>query len=80
MASWHDVRRIALALPETDESVVHEHASVAGPEQGLCVGAAPAPRGSGGELEEVIVEAWLTRAPKRMAKDYMETRCPPDGE
>jgi hypothetical protein len=27
MASWHDVRRIALALPETDESVVHEHAS-----------------------------------------------------
>ena len=27
MASWDDVRRIALALPETDESVVHEHAS-----------------------------------------------------
>jgi len=26
------------------------------------------------ELEELITEAWLCRAPKRLAKDYMETR------
>src|ERR1700682_1440273 len=27
MASWDDVRRIALALPETDEQLSHGHAS-----------------------------------------------------
>jgi hypothetical protein len=26
------------------------------------------------ELEEVIVEAWLTRAPKRVAREYVETK------
>ncbi len=26
------------------------------------------------ELEELIVEAWLHRAPKRLAKQYLETR------
>lgn len=26
------------------------------------------------ELEEVIVEAWLARAPKRLAKEYIDTR------
>ena len=26
------------------------------------------------ELEEVIVEAWLARAPKRLAQDYIESR------
>jgi hypothetical protein len=31
------------------------------------------------ELEELIVEAWLTRAPKRLAKEYMETK-PRSGE
>lgn len=25
------------------------------------------------ELEELIVEAWLSRAPKRLARDYLET-------
>jgi hypothetical protein len=29
------------------------------------------------ELEEVIVEAWLARAPKRLAKEYAETQLPP---
>jgi hypothetical protein len=28
------------------------------------------------ELEEVIVEAWLARAPKRLARDYIESRFP----
>jgi len=26
------------------------------------------------ELEELIVEAWLSQAPKRLAKDYLEAR------
>ena len=25
------------------------------------------------DLDEVIVEAWLARAPKRLARDYVET-------
>jgi hypothetical protein len=29
------------------------------------------------ELEELIVEAWLARAPKRLAKDYVETHLDP---
>ena len=29
------------------------------------------------ELEEVIVEAWLARAPKRLAKEYAEAHLPP---
>jgi hypothetical protein len=28
------------------------------------------------ELEEVVVEAWLARAPKRLARDYIESRFP----
>jgi hypothetical protein len=28
------------------------------------------------ELDELIVEAWLTRAPKRLAKDYLATTGP----
>jgi hypothetical protein len=29
------------------------------------------------ELEEVIVEAWLSRAPKRLAEEYIETHLGP---
>jgi hypothetical protein len=28
---------------------------------------------SSAELEELIVEAWLARAPKRLAKDYLDS-------
>jgi hypothetical protein len=28
-------------------------------------------------LEELIVEAWLVRAPKRVAKQYIDIRLPP---
>jgi hypothetical protein len=31
------------------------------------------------ELEELIVEAWLARAPKRLAKQYIDTQLPPPG-
>ncbi|MDQ6775513.1 MAG: MmcQ/YjbR family DNA-binding protein [Actinomycetota bacterium] len=131
MASWDDVRRIALALPETDERVVHEHASWRVRDKGfvwerplrrgdLEALGADAPTGpilgarvehlgakealiaddpgvffttphfdgyaavlvrldkiAVDELEEVIVEAWLARAPKRVAKAYVETKLPP---
>jgi hypothetical protein len=32
------------------------------------------------ELEELVVEAWLARAPKRLARQYIETHFPADGE
>lgn len=31
------------------------------------------------ELGEVIVEAWISRAPKRLAKQYIDTQMPPRG-
>jgi hypothetical protein len=128
MASWDDVRRIALALPETEEGVTHGSASWrvrdklfvwerplrasdlralgdAAPDGAILgarvehLGAKEAlladPSGvffttphfdgypavlvrleaiSLEELEEVVVEAWLARAPKRVAAAYLESR------
>jgi len=126
MATWDDVRRIALALPETTEAVSWEHAHWRVKDKGFvwerplrrsdleALGDA-APDGpilgarvehlvakealladdpavffttphfdgypavlvrldeiSMHDLEEVIVEAWLCRAPKRLARAYME--------
>jgi hypothetical protein len=31
------------------------------------------------ELNEVIVEAWLARAPRRLAEQYIDTQLPPRG-
>jgi hypothetical protein len=126
MASWDDVRRIALALPETSEETSRGNAhwrvkdkgfvwerplrgtdrralgesAPSGPILGVRVehlGAKEAlladdpavffttPHFDGypavlvlleeialDELEELIVEAWLCRAPKRLAKAYLE--------
>jgi hypothetical protein len=36
------------------------------------------PRIATGELEELIVEAWLSRAPKRLAKAYIDEHLQPD--
>jgi hypothetical protein len=131
MASWDDVRRIALALPETDERTSREscqwrvkdklfvwerplrrkeiealgQSAPKGPILGARVehlGAKEAlladnpdvffttPHFDGypailvrleeiavEELDEVIVEAWLSRAPKRLAEEYIDTRLPP---
>ena len=128
VAGWADVRRIALALPETSERTSHGNATwrvrdklfvwerplrradldalgdaaPAGPILGARVehvGAKEAlladdpavyfttPHFDGypailvrleaigsDELEEVIVEAWLVQAPKRLAKEYSEAR------
>ena len=126
MASWDDVRRIALALPETNERLSRDHAfwrvrekgfvwerplrqsdlralgdaAPQGPILGVRVehlGAKEAllasepdvcfttPHFDGypavlvqleriplDELEELIVEAWLCRAPRRVAQAYLE--------
>jgi hypothetical protein len=127
VASWEDVRRIALALPETSEGTswgnvswrvrdklfVWERplrpadlraladAAPAGPILGARVehvGAKEAlladdpdvyfttphfdgypailvrlERIAGDELQEVIVEAWLCQAPKRLAREFLQT-------
>ena len=131
VATWDDVRRIALSLPDTSERMswgtpswrVHDKgfvwerplrhsdlkalgdAAPTGPILGARVehlGAKTAllesepevffttPHFEGypavlirldeiavDELEEVIVEAWLTRAPKRLAKEWSEANLPP---
>lgn len=130
MATWDDVRRIALALPETAERLSHGHASwrvrdklfvwerplrdadlralgdaaPEGPILGVRVehlGAKAAliaedpnaffttPHFDGypavlvclekigaEELVEVIVEAWIAQAPKRLAREYVERHFP----
>ena len=128
MATWEEVRRIALALPETDEHLTRgntawrvgkklfvwerplrktdlEALGGSAPE-GPILGArvehllakealiADEPgiyftiphfdgypavlvqldRISAADLEELTVEAWLSRAPKRLAESYLESR------
>jgi hypothetical protein len=131
MASWDDVRRIALGLPETSETSSRELAfwrvrdkgfvwerplrpadvralgdrAPAGPILGARVEHLVAkealladdpdvffttPHFDGypavlvrldeitvTDLDEVIVEAWLARAPKRLARDYIAARGEP---
>jgi hypothetical protein len=127
MATWEDVRRIALALPETSERLSRDLASWRVRDKGF-VWERPlrpadvralgdrAPRGpilgarvehlvakealladdpdvffttphfdgypavlvqldriTVEDLEEVIVEAWLARAPKRLAQEYIDS-------
>jgi hypothetical protein len=127
MATWHDVRRIVLALPETMEDpsrevvewrfrnkiIVWERAlrqadldalgieGLAGPVLGARVASVTAkkeliaddpavyfttPHFNGypavlvwldsigvAELDEIVLDAWLTRAPRRLARRYLES-------
>ena len=130
MATWDDVRRIALALPDTTEGTTHGQMSWQVRSKGFvwerplrasdlrALGDA-APTGSilgarvehlgakeallaedpgvffttphfdgfaavlvrldeisFDDLEELIVEAWLARAPKRLAKTYIDAELP----
>jgi hypothetical protein len=131
MASWDDVRRIALALPESSERSARGLASwrvreklfvwerpLRPAEVGALGGDAPEgailgvrvehvgakealladdpdvffttphfdgypavlvrlERIAADELSELIVEAWLSRAPKRLAQKYIDTEMPP---
>ena len=126
MADWDDVRRLALALPETSEGTAHGNtawrvrdklfvwdrplrqkdldalgeSAPAGPVLGARVEHLVAKealladdpsvyfttphfdgypavlvnldRIAAADLEELVVEAWLCRAPKRLARDYAE--------
>jgi hypothetical protein len=130
VATWDDVRRIALSLPDTSEQLSHGHASwrvrdkgfvwerplrpadvralAEGAPDGPILGARvehlvakealladdpdvyfTTPHFDGyasvlvklehitlDDLEELIVEAWLARAPKRVAREYAKTRWP----
>jgi hypothetical protein len=133
MATWDDVRRIALSLPDTSEQLSHGHAAWRVRDKGFvwerplrpadlrALGDA-APQGpilgarvehlvakealladnpevffttphfdgypavlvrlekvARADLEEVIVEAWLARAPKRLAREYAQMRWPESG-
>lgn len=134
MATWDDVRKIALSLPETSETVKHGNASWQVKDKGFVwerplrrsdlealgddapdgpilgarvehLGAKAAliesepgvffttPHFDGyaavlirlgeigiDELREVIVEAWLARAPKRVAEAYAKANLPPSTE
>jgi hypothetical protein len=129
VATWDDVRRLALALPETAERASHggapswtvkgkgfvwdrplrrgdrEALGAAAPEGPVLGATVPdlgakealisaepdvyftTPHFDGyaavlvrldrigvDELEELVVEAWLARAPKRLAKEFTQTR------
>jgi len=128
MAAWDDVRRLALALPETDEHISRGNAHWRVREKGfvwerplrgtdLAALGDTAPTGpilgarvehlvakealladdpgvffttphfdnypavlarleriGLDDLEELVVEAWLARAPKRVAQDYLEAQ------
>jgi hypothetical protein len=130
VATWDEVRRIALSLPETSEQLSHGHASWRvrdkpfvwerplrpadvralgeGAPDGPILGARvehliakgalladdpgvyfTTPHFDGypavlvrldnitpDDLEELIVEAWVARAPKRLAQEYVQARWP----
>ena len=130
MATWDDVRRLALSLPDTSEQLSHGNASWRvrdkafvwerplrpadvralgdGAPTGPILGARvehviakealladdpevffTTPHFDGypavlvrleqitaDELEELVVEAWLARAPKLVSREYMQTRWP----
>ena len=92
MATWDDVRRLALALPQTVEGSSREgflnwsvKSKTFAWERPLRRGdlealGEAAPQGPVlaarvpdlGAKEELLVEAWLTRAPRRLAAEWLD--------
>jgi hypothetical protein len=64
MSSWEDVAAIALALPEVAESTSYGERDWKVRKKTF----------AWAELEEAVVDAWLSRAPKRVAAAYLEER------
>ena len=82
MAVVADIRRIALSLPETTEGVTHRNLAWR-VRKNLFVWERPLHRGdieALGELDritvedlaELITDAWLTQAPKRLAEAFLQ--------
>ena len=95
MATWDDVARLALALPETSEQISRDLRQWRVKDKGFvwerplrrayheALGYTPHFDGypailvqleniSVDDLRELIVEAWLVRAPKRLAKAFLD--------
>jgi hypothetical protein len=86
MATWDDVRRLALALPETSERGSRGLRQWRVRDK-LFVWERPLRKRDGypsilveldrialGDLEEVTTEAWLARAPAKLAQAYLAGR------
>jgi hypothetical protein len=75
MATWDDVHRLATALPQTKEALLADEGDWyfttphfdGFPAILTRLDRIPVP-----ELEELLVEAWLSRAPKRLAAEYLD--------
>ena len=78
MASWDDVRRIALALPETGERLSRElrqwraRLYFTTPHfDGYAAILVRLDAIGAQDLDELIIEAWLARASTRLAEAYL---------
>ena len=75
VASWDDVRRLALALPGTAEAPSHDGLPASTPHfNGYPAVLVRLEQITVADLEEVVVEAWLDRAPRRLAEQYLNQR------
>jgi hypothetical protein len=75
VTSWDDVRRLTLALPGTSEAPSHDGLPISTPYfNGYPAVLVRLKQITVADLEEVVVEAWLDRAPRRLAAQYLNQR------
>jgi hypothetical protein len=79
MATWDDVRRLALAARVPDLGAKEALVAEAGDTwfttphfQGYPAILVRLDQATAADLEELLVEAWLSRAPKRLAREYLD--------